>query len=94
MIEYELVIYPAGSAVLTCGGDVTWSSDDDDDFAEAFPDTLIEFEDQAQIDSVIDYLVEQGYVPPNTDVEVVEDDSDETGQMPALVIDDAEDETP
>ncbi len=83
-IDYELVIDDAGACVLTCGGEVIWTSDADDDFAEAFPDMLIEYDDEEQIADVLDWLVSAGYVPPGVDVDVVEDDSSQTGQYETL----------
>lgn len=83
-IDYELVIGDAGSVTLTCGGEVMWTSDADDDFAEDFPDTIIEFDDEGEIDEVIGWLIEEGYLPPGADVSVVEDDSATTGRFEAL----------
>ena len=87
-MEYELVIDDAGSCTLTCGGDVIWVSDADDDFAEEFPDR-IEFDDEEQTESVVEWLNEEGYIPPGVAVEIVSDDSAETGNFAAL--DDDED---
>ncbi len=87
-IDYELVIDRAGGAILTCGGDVLWSSDADDEYAEEFGSELIEYEDDEQTGRVVAFLIDEGYLPPGTPVDIVEDDSEETGNYPAL--DDAE----
>ncbi len=83
-MDYELVIDDAGTATLTLGGEVLWTSDADDDFAEEFPDTIIEFDDKDQTDDVIEWLTEEGYLPPGVDVDVIEDNSAQTGRFEAL----------
>ncbi len=90
-MEYELVIDDAGSCTLTCGGDVIWVSDADDDFAEKFPDR-IEFDDEEQTESVVEWLNEEGYIPPVVAVDIVSDDSAETGNFAALDDGDEDDE--
>lgn len=83
-IEYELVVGEAGDCTLTCGGEVMWVSDADDDFAEDFPDALIEFADRDQVEEVVAWLRDEGYVPPDMPVHVLKDDSAETGNFHAL----------
>jgi hypothetical protein len=70
---YELVIdVEEGSAHLTCGGEVVWSSDEDADFTEEFDDDFIDIENDDQCDEIVDWLCEQGYVPPGVEVEYVD----------------------
>jgi hypothetical protein len=69
-IAYELLISKAGTCVLTCGGEVMWSSDGDDKFLEDM-DEVVSFEDDEQIDDVLDWLVDNDYVPPDVDVAVL-----------------------
>jgi hypothetical protein len=69
-IAYELIVSEA-AAVLTCGGEVMWTSDNDDEFAEQ-EDIVIDFDDDEQLDALIDWLVEHEYVPPDVDVEIIE----------------------
>jgi hypothetical protein len=92
MMNYELVIDEAGTCTLTLGGEVMWVSDADDDFAEAFPDALIEYDDEEQTGEVIDWLMDEGYIPPGAPVDVVADDSAETGAHRTLDADDEDDE--
>jgi hypothetical protein len=80
---YELVIDEAGTCVLTCGGEILWTSDDDDEFAEEFPDR-IEYDDEEQTGEVIEWLESQGYIPPNVEITIVEDDSAATGNFQAI----------
>ncbi|MHB8414583.1 MAG: hypothetical protein ACYDDA_03760 [Acidiferrobacteraceae bacterium] len=65
-----------------------WSSDADDEFAEDFPDELIEANDRDRIDDLIEWLTESDYLPPGVPVTVVEDDSAVTGNFEALDDDD------
>ena len=90
-IDYELVIDDAGGCTLTCGGEVMWVSDADDEFAEEFGE-LIEYDDDEQTGEVIEWLVDRGYVPPGVDVNIVQDDSAETGNYRALDDDDDDDD--
>jgi len=69
-VDYELLISQAGNATLTCGGEVMWTSDNDDEFAEE-EDIVIDYDDDAQIDALIQWLVDHEYLPPSTDVDVV-----------------------
>ena len=90
-MAYELVIGDDGSCVLTCGGDVTWTSDDDDEFAEEFAE-LIEYDDEEQTGELVEWLVEQGYIPPGVEVDIVEDDSSATGNFRAFGDENEEDD--
>ena len=72
-IDYELVIdTDQGTAHLTCGGEVLWSSDEDSDFEEEFGDEFIDIENAEQCDEIVDWLCDQGYVPPGVEVEYVD----------------------
>jgi hypothetical protein len=70
-ITYELVVTEAGTAYLTCGGEMMWSSDADDEYAEEFERELIDVTDDEQTDEIIDWLVEKGYLPPSVDVGII-----------------------
>ncbi len=83
-MDYELVVADDGTAVLTCGGEVLWSSDADDEFAEDFPDELIEADDREQTGELIEWLADAGYLPPGVDVTVIADDSAATGNFAAV----------
>ena len=73
--DYELVISPEGSASLTMGGELMWSGDDDDEFIEHFDDEIVTSENE---DDVIDWLVNNGYLPPDSPITIVtEGDDDE-----------------
>ena len=73
-ISYELVVTDAGTAYLTCGGEVMWSSDMDEDYSEEFENEYIDVTDDEQTDELIDWLVEKGYLPPSVDVGVVREE--------------------
>lgn len=70
-VEYELIVDNDGSCYLTCGGEVMWVSDGDDDYAEEFPDEILSATDEEATDAVIDWLQSQGYIPPDTDIAVM-----------------------
>lgn len=70
---WELCIYDTGTAVLTDErGEVVWSSDDDDEFAQEFEDVLT-FEDG---DAIAEWLEEHGHLPDDVDLDIVESDDD------------------
>lgn len=72
-IAYELVIdTDAGTASLTCGGDVVWSSDNDPDYAEECGNEFIDIADNEQVDDLFDWLVNKGYAPPGVEYDVVD----------------------
>lgn len=73
MGEYELIIGDDGSAILTLDSETLWTSDGDDNFAETF-DEVIEHDDAGD---VLDWLVDEGYIPPEIDVSVIDDAGDE-----------------
>ena len=70
-IDYELVIYESGAASLACGGELLWSSDGDDEYAEEFPDEVIDADDEAQTDDIVGWLTVKGYIPPGVPVAIV-----------------------
>lgn len=82
---YELVLYRDGSCVLTMGGDIMWSADDDPDFLAEFGDEIVESED---LDLIADWLEEHGDVPPGVEIGVV----DETDEGPGDEDDDEDDD--
>jgi len=72
-LDYEVVVdTESGTAVLTCGGEVMWSSADDPDYAEEFEGEFIDIDDNDQIDDVVDWLVEKGYMPPRVEYDIVD----------------------
>lgn len=86
MKTWELTIYADGVAILTDPrGNTHWTSDDDDEFAEEFPDVL-SFEDG---DEILDYLTGCGIVPEDVEVDIVE--TDDTGLNAVLEGDEDED---
>jgi len=86
MGDYELIIGDDGSAILTMDGETMWTSDGDDTFLEAFGDEVIEDDDAAD---VLDFLEDEGYVPPGVDVRVIGDDGTE---IPVYESDDDEED--
>lgn len=70
-VKYELVIGPVG-CVLTCGGEVTWVSEGDTDYLEDFGADQLQADDEAACDELLDWLEDQGYIPPDCDVSIVE----------------------
>ena len=72
-IDYELVIdTEGGTAVLTCGGEVMWSSGDDPDYVEEFEGEFIDIDDDDLIDVLVDWLVGKGYMPPGVEYDLVD----------------------
>lgn len=80
--DFELVFTASGSVELidTNTDEVTWSSDDDDAFAEEFDDYL----DGEDAENVIEYLDENDYLDASEDIiDVVEEDlEDENSDEP------------
>jgi hypothetical protein len=75
-VSYQLIVSDLGSATLMQGGEVMWTSDGDDDFRESVEDAeVIDIDDEAQIEDVLGFLVDEGYIPPNTDVEVLPEEN-------------------
>lgn len=76
----ELVCYWDGSVALTDeAGEILWSSDDDDAFLEEF-DASVDADD---IEGVIEYLEDEGYLEHGEKIDVVaanEDGDDEPGE--------------
>jgi hypothetical protein len=73
-IEYELLVSPDGGATLTCGGEVMWVSDTDDDFKDEFGDEPIDFDDESQTDNVVGWLIDNDYIPPGAPVDIALDE--------------------
>ena len=73
MFGYELELQDDGSIALMQDGEVMWTSDNDDDFAEDF-DEVSEPDD---MDDVVFWLREHGESPPRGDVLVRVDDGAE-----------------
>jgi hypothetical protein len=72
-IAYELVIDPdEGTAVLTCGGEVVWSSSNDPEYQEDFDNEFIDIEDDGQTEELFDWLVQKGYAPPGIEYDIVD----------------------
>lgn len=72
-IKYEILISAAGAATLTCGGEVLWNSDNDPKYQEEM-DEVIEFDDDEQLDELVAWLVENEYLPPDLDIDIVPED--------------------
>lgn len=73
--NYELILTEAGACILMCGDEQMWTSDGDDDFIEEFGDEVI---DESDLPEVQEFLVDEGYVPPGVDVEIVTDAAEES----------------
>lgn len=73
--EYELVIRHDGTLALTQGGEVMWTSDNDDDFSEEFGEEVFDADDA---DDVLDYLEENDYIPPDVEVSIVDEAESES----------------
>jgi len=86
MFDYEIIIRLDGTAALTQGGEVMWTSDNDDDFLEEFGEEVFTNQDA---DDIVGYLTDEGYIPPRVNVHVIDEcDSDD----PADCDDEDEDE--
>lgn len=73
--DYELIFDETGRVQLKDHtGRLVWSSDNDDDFAEEFDD---DFFDGDQSDDIIDYLIEQGHLEGDEEIDIVEVDLEE-----------------
>ena len=73
MFDYELILSDDGTLSLTQGGEVMWTSDNCDDFAEEW-DEVVEAGD---LDDVIDWLREHGEIPPEVAVNVLDESTGE-----------------
>ena len=69
-MAYELVV-SASAATLTNGGEVMWTSDGDEAWTKEFGDEDLSADDEEQMDDLLGWLVDEGYVPPGTDVDIV-----------------------
>lgn len=80
--SYQLIVSDTGTAILTQGGEVMWISDGDADFKEEVENAeLIDIDDEAQIKDVLGFLVDEEYLPPGTDVEVLPEENDWMSQQ-------------
>lgn len=65
----ELTLYEDGRAVLTDdGGELAWSSDNDDAFQQEFGETI----DPDDVEAVLDFLDDEGYLDEGETVDVVD----------------------
>jgi hypothetical protein len=71
-MSLEFIRYADGRCALLEDGELQWSADNDDEFLEEF-DALIEPE---EVDEVLEYLEEAGYIEPDESVDVT-DEGDE-----------------
>ncbi len=72
--QIEFVLHKDGSCILTQGGNVIWSSDNDDEYQEDFGER-IESED---IDDVLEYLEDAGELEDGDSVDIVDENDDGT----------------
>lgn len=70
-MSLEFTRYKDGTCALSDGDELLWSSDADDDYMEEF-DAQIDSED---IDDVLSWLQDEGYIAPDESVDIV-DESD------------------
>lgn len=73
--DFELIFDETGRVQLKGGDGIEWSSDDDDQFAEEFDD---DFFDGDHADDIIDYLIENGYLEGEEEIDIVEIDLEES----------------
>lgn len=74
-MSMEFTRYEDGRCCLTDeDGDMLWSSDNDDDFQEEFGETI----DSEDVDGVLEYLEDAGYLTDGDTVDVVDEDDEET----------------
>jgi hypothetical protein len=74
----KFVRYQDGScALLDEHGVVQWSSDNDDEFLREFDAHI----DSADIDDVIDYLMDAGYLDDEGEIDIEDEDDDGTATI-------------
>lgn len=74
--DFELVFDETGHAELKdSDGARVWSSDSDDEFSEEFDEDFFDGDDA---DEIIDYLIEQGHVGNDDEIDIVEIDLEES----------------
>jgi len=72
-LTYELIV-ASDQVSLTCGGEVMWTSQGDEDFAKEFDNgETFDTADDEQMDDVLGWLVDEGYIPPGLEVDVIEE---------------------
>lgn len=86
-MSVEFTRYRDGTCALRDGDELLWSSDNDDDFLEEF-DAHIDSDD---IEDVIEYLEDSGYLD-SEEVDVVDEDEPGTRTVEPLTLDDEDDE--
>lgn len=75
--EYTFTLQADGIATLANGGENLWASDGDDDFAEEFgTDAIV----SAEIEDVVGWLVEQGYIPDGVEIDLVDESTEATAE--------------
>lgn len=84
-----LIFTPHGTAILKASEDgrELWCSDDDDDFAETNPN---EFLGAVDADVIIDYLIDEGLVIEEEEIDVFEETLDD--EVEADELDEDEDD--
>lgn len=80
--------YKDGSCALDDGGELLWSSDSDDDFLEEFDARI----DGEEIEDVIEYLTDAGYLEDGDEVDIVDEDEPGTRTVETLTLDDDSDD--
>ncbi len=73
-MSVEFTRYRDGTCAITDGQELLWSSDGDDEFLEEFDATI----DSEDIDDVLDWLQDNGYVSPDGSADIVEEDDTDT----------------
>ena len=72
-MKFDLVIYSNGTAVLSNdAGETVWASDADDKLGDEFDDFL----DGSDGERLCDYLTDAGYIPEESDVDIIEDNDE------------------
>lgn len=72
-IAYELLV-ASDRVSLTCGGEVMWTSDGDEEFAKEFDSgETFDTADDEQMDDILGWLVDEGYIPPGVEIDILEE---------------------
>lgn len=59
MNQYTLTLTAGGGAELVEDQDVIWTSQDDEDFRDEFPDEML---DEDDVDKILEYLVDEDFL--------------------------------
>lgn len=92
--SYELLLTESGTAILSAGDETLWTSDGDEAFGKFFDGEVLESGD---IEAIIQWLVDNEYLPPHTGLEVIDESEtpgEDSGWFKTLIEDEKEDETP